>query len=330
MLLTSALWADDSDLTLKRAVQPILLMIAALGAAKHWRPRQLCQFAAIFSGATLLVGIAAVVAHGSFGQGEGYRFGGTLHPNGQAVNCAALCLASLALFTDRRQSGQLQWRWLPVFLVGALFLLLTRSRTTTAAFGVGVLVYLCIGSSLARKFFIATAVVTAGVCGVFLLLLVDSGEGQLLTSAVTMGRQSEDTASLTGRLPIWESVLGDIASRPLLGYGYGAFLDAATRLGILVDPSLGIQPRPFRVSRIDLEYRRDGLASGTFHNFVDSFGGDAKVFGNQGYRIPLRYRDDRRGHGPRIARLELRHDRFCTFVDHDVHLNTRASWAGRD
>jgi exopolysaccharide production protein ExoQ len=38
-----------------------------------------------------------------------------------------------------------------------------------------------------------------------------------------MGREDEDIGSLTGRLPIWQAITGDIAKRPFFGYGYGGF-----------------------------------------------------------------------------------------------------------
>ncbi len=223
LLFVSALWAEDSGLSLKRSVQPILLMVTALGVAKHWRPFQVCRFTALCTGTMLLVGFCTTCVLGSFWQGEAYRFGGTLHPNAQAVNCAALCLVSLALFSERRETDHFQWRWMFVFLVGMSFLLLTRSRTTTAAFAVGVLVYFFVGGSWARKFVIAAIpAMVAAFCGL-LLIIPDSGGGEFLLGAISMGRGDEDVASLTGRLPIWGAVMSDIADRPLFGFGYGGF-----------------------------------------------------------------------------------------------------------
>src|SRR5437868_7499618 len=39
LLIASTLWAEDSALSLKRSVQPLLLVMAATGVAKHWHPR---------------------------------------------------------------------------------------------------------------------------------------------------------------------------------------------------------------------------------------------------------------------------------------------------
>jgi exopolysaccharide production protein ExoQ len=223
LLVVSSLWAEDSGVSLKRSVQPILLMVAALGIAKHWRPLQVCRFAALFTGTMLIVGFCAACGMGTFLQGEAYRFGGTLHPNAQAVNCAVLCLASLALFSNTWEIGQFQWRWLFMLVVGLVFLMLTRSRTTTAAFAVGLLVYFYVGASWPRKFVLAAIpTMAAAFCGL-MLLIPDSGGGEFIVSAISMGRGDEDTASLSGRLPIWSAVLSDVADRPLFGFGYGGF-----------------------------------------------------------------------------------------------------------
>jgi O-antigen ligase len=223
LLIVSASWADDESLSFKRAAQPVLLMIAALGLAKHLQPRQLCKFTALVAGAMLLLGIGAVLIQGTFWQGTAYRFGGTLHPNAQAVNCAALSLATLALFDDRRQSFQQRWPWLLVLGIGVAFLLLTRSRTTTAAFGVGVLTYFFVGAPPLRKCVLAAITATLVLCCLVLLLLPETGADELLLGAVRMGRGEQNMASLTGRLPIWQAVINHISERPILGYGYGAF-----------------------------------------------------------------------------------------------------------
>ncbi len=201
-------------------------MIAALGVAKHLRPSDVCRFAVLFSSAVLLIGFAAACANGSFLYGDAYRFSGTLHPNSQAVNCAILCLASLALFCDQRETGRYRWRWLLLFVVGLFFLMLTRSRTTTVAFAAGLLALLFVGASWPRKLAIVFIPAMAVVLGALLYLTSDSPGGGLVMEAIQMGRGDDDLGSLTGRIPIWQAVASDIAHRPLLGYGYGSFWTA--------------------------------------------------------------------------------------------------------
>jgi exopolysaccharide production protein ExoQ len=223
LLLISASWSDDSILTLKRSSQPILLVLAALGIAKHCRAIDVCRFAAMFSGTVLLIGVVASCASGTFLTGDAYRFGGTLHPNSQAVNCAILSLSSLALFWNRDETGAFQWRWTVPFAFGLAFLLLTRSRTTTIAYAAGVVMFGSVGLSWRARFALflwAAAGLLAGAC---LLLIPDSSADGALMGMLRMGREDEDIGSLTGRLPIWQAISGDIAKQPILGYGYGGF-----------------------------------------------------------------------------------------------------------
>lgn len=226
LTILSAMWSDDAELSLKRAAQPLLLTIAAAGIVKHWQPRQLCLFVVLITSGVLLFGFFATCANGTFLQGPSYRFGGTLHPNAQGVNCAALCLASLALLSQpRRGSGGLSWKWLIPLIIGLGFLYLTRSRTTSVALAAAFVAFCVLKAPLART------LVLVLICALFvpvvgiLWLDPDSNVSDMSFNIVQMGRDDDmqQAATLTGRVPIWTQVLGDISEQPLLGYGYGAF-----------------------------------------------------------------------------------------------------------
>ncbi len=223
LLSISASWSNDSILTLKRSSQPILLVLAALGIAKHCRAIDVCRFAAMFSGTVLLIGFVASCVSGTFLTGDAYRFGGTLHPNSQAVNCAILSLSSLALFWNRDEAGAFHWRWMVPFVLGLAFLLLTRSRTTTIAFAAGLGMFGLVGLSWRARFVLFLCAATGLLAGACLLLIPDSSADGALMGMLRMGREDEDIGSLTGRLPIWQAISGDIAKQPFLGYGYGGF-----------------------------------------------------------------------------------------------------------
>ena len=226
-IVLSAVWSDDPELSLKRSLLPLLTVVAALGTTKHWRPRELCAFTALITGFFVLLGVAVECRYGTFLSGDEYRFAGTLHPNDQAVNCAALCLASLGMLgrSSIAESGKQRWFWLTVFVVGMLFLMLTRSRTTTGAFLAALFVFCYLGTSGKTRVFATGCMVM--VAAMILIVFAESEHGHhnLFINVLTMGRDqdSDDITSLTGRIPIWEEVLYDIGKRPLGGYGYGAF-----------------------------------------------------------------------------------------------------------
>jgi exopolysaccharide production protein ExoQ len=226
-VLLSTLWADNIALSLKRALVPLLAFLCALGVAKHWRPRQVCLFTAVATGAYMAAGVLAEAAYGTFLSGFDYRFSGTLHPNNQALVCASFCLATISLYSAYTvESDKLRRRlWLAAFAVGLLMLVLTGSRTGTAAFLVAAMMYWYLGASRRSKAWSIGALVMLGaVCSV-VVLEYSAGTGHALLEVARMGREqeSEDMASLTGRIPIWTEVLGDVSQSPLIGYGYGAF-----------------------------------------------------------------------------------------------------------
>jgi exopolysaccharide production protein ExoQ len=226
LTVLSALWADDSGLTLKRTGQPILLMIAAAGIVKHLQPRQFCLFVVTITSGALLFGFIATCVNGTFLQGPSYRFGGTLHPNVQAVNCAALCLASLALLsTPSRLSGGLSWRWLIPLGIGLAFLYLTRSRTTTVSLTAAFAVFFILKAPLARTMGLVLIAALFIPVAAVLWVGADSNVSDMMLNTLQMGRDddAQEAATLTGRIPIWTNVLSDVSERPLLGYGYGGF-----------------------------------------------------------------------------------------------------------
>jgi exopolysaccharide production protein ExoQ len=225
--MLSALWADDVALSLKRLMPPLFTLIAACGVAKTWQPRQLCWFAFAMTGAYLLLGVAAECATGAFLYGDNYRFSGTLHPNDQGVNCALLCLASLCLY--RQASGEESVRanrlWLLPFFVGGIFLVLTASRTATVSCAAGLMTFWSLKASGLQRLLawggIALVAMFAGV----VWLDAEANSADAFSNMASMGREQEEgeVSSLSGRVPIWSEVMGDIAAAPLTGYGYGAF-----------------------------------------------------------------------------------------------------------
>ena len=225
LMSASCIWAEDSFQSFKRSLVPLLMLIAALGIAKHWRGRELLVFVAVTTAGFLLIGVAAEVAQGSFSISNAHRFAGTQHPNTQGVNCALLSLASLALYLESRKSrnGRAQLFWFSLAVVGVGFLLITRSRTATVAFAAALAFFMFQGASRNRKvLYFGILLQLAAIVGV-LWFASDSQDGFL--SAVKMGREQDtaDITTLTGRIPIWGAVLGYVAERPLVGYGYGGF-----------------------------------------------------------------------------------------------------------
>jgi O-antigen ligase len=191
-----------------------------LGFARHFGPRDLAAMAVVAGVATLAVGIGAELALGAFRPWQAdYRFAGTIHPNAQGVLTAVLCLASFCL--ARSATRGRPWLW-ACFAVGLLFLILTRSRTSYGSLLAAMAALWLLGASARAR---TMAVLAAGfvVCAAALAASFSRDDlADRLVSAALLGR-AEQAGDLTGRVPLWNELLGYAEARPLQGYGYRAF-----------------------------------------------------------------------------------------------------------
>jgi O-antigen ligase len=217
----SIAWTDDFSLTLRRLIVFVFCVVGGWGLSRRLSPREYCAIAVCVCGASLGLGVLAEIAQGTFRPWSGgYRFAGTLHPNTQGLYLTTLCLASFALLkTGSRRRVVLT----AALLIGVAFVVLTKSRTSTAGvlLGLGTLAFL-------RSRYPALPVVAAlfagwGVAGMALVghvLQIDFVSE--IKQIALMGR-AEQAESLTGRLPIWTELARYVDERFWLGWGYEAF-----------------------------------------------------------------------------------------------------------
>lgn len=220
LIPASVVWADEPGLTIRRSIVVACGFVCVFGLASHWNTRQLIELAFVVSGGLIATGLLAELAHGTLRPWSGeYRFGGTTHPNMQAILCSVFSLGGLSLL----RVHPTQRRWLILcFVIGFLLLLLTKSRTALMAECVALLVLLWMHAPALQR---VRAVVggTTAISGVIMFLLIINADiTNSLFKTLTLGRV-EETTTLTGRIPLWNELSGDFEQRPLLGYGYGSF-----------------------------------------------------------------------------------------------------------
>ncbi|MBN1396296.1 MAG: O-antigen ligase family protein [Pirellulales bacterium] len=219
----SVLWSDDPGLSCRKLAALSFCLPAALGLARQVRLRDLAPIAVAVPAAYLLAGIAAEIALGTFRPfSAGYRFSGTIHPNTQGVNLTVLCLGAFcsARFSSRGKSRRrLYWA---LFAIGLVFLLLTKSRTSCAALiaSLGAL-WLMSVSGRTRLLAVFAAGFAVSSAALFTSLF-ELEIGETASDIALLGRR-EESAKLTGRIPIWKELSAYVAARPLRGYGYEAF-----------------------------------------------------------------------------------------------------------
>lgn len=219
----SVLWSISPGQSIRKLLVLFFGVLGAVGAARKLRPRDLMLLCLIIFGSFTLVGLAGELAQGTFKPWVGgYRFSGTIHPNGQAVMLTFSILAAFILYRNEPKNSLTRPMFATIVVVAFGLLLLTKSRTPTAGLLAALLFLWLVHASLKTRLAVVGGIVFV-VCIVgFVLAAFDIDVTQEVTKAVLMGRQDESEA-FTGRLPIWTELSNYIAHRPLTGYGYEAF-----------------------------------------------------------------------------------------------------------
>ncbi len=245
--LASVSWSIEPLLTARRLGVMACGFLAMLGLCRQLSLRELAWLALAVASLYALAGLAVEVGLGTLRPwSDEYRFAGTMHPNGQGVNCGLLCLAAVSL---AGRSARWNWLLLSLAAIGGLLLALTRSRTalTALAAALAALGLTTLGfhrrqsreggrltaasqppghsPAAVLSMMVAAAFVLCAAALAFSLLGYDvAGK---FADFVTLGRDA-DAGDLNGRLPLWtELVVGYVSRRPFCGYGYNTFWNAA-------------------------------------------------------------------------------------------------------
>ncbi len=216
----SCVWSDDPGMCLRRLMILYCSGLAAAGIARTHTLRDLSWMVIVLLGTLAVIGILAEVALGTFRPwGGDYRFAGTVHPNTQGPALATMCFAALGIINEKGRSRQ--WLWI-VFLGGVLLLLMTKSRTTAAAFFASVAAVQLVRLPLSMKVSGALAAVWLGAVGLWIVWVCGFDPTTDFRDAVLLGR-AEESDTLSGRAFIWPEVLRFVEQRSILGYGYESF-----------------------------------------------------------------------------------------------------------
>lgn len=222
----SVLWSIDPGMTLRRLAVLMFCTLGAAGIARQFRPRDVALMALAISGVYLLLGVAAEAALGTFRPwSPGDRFAGTVHPNTQGAHLVVFCLAAFCLakwrgFSENDTRAR-AWLW-ALFAVGLVFLLLTKSRTSCATLAIALAVLWLLDVSLRTRVLVVLGAGLVLCAAALTSTLFGLDMDDQFVEIAMLGRQ-EESAALTGRIPIWTELLGYVRARPLQGYGYKSF-----------------------------------------------------------------------------------------------------------
>jgi exopolysaccharide production protein ExoQ len=221
IVVASIGWADDPWLSARRAAALLTFAACCVGIALQVGLDRMASL--VFWGSALAVGVSggAELALGTFAPLDpAYRFAGIMHANEQGFYCGCFTLAGVSL---ARRARSRAGAYAVGAAIGFAFLLLTKSRVSLASVLVSLTCYYVLTSARARYWALVAA--TAGAIAAVPLLLVDTHGASPLLALLRLGRQEDvsTVVTLTGRTPLWQTLLQYVAERPLLGYGYGGF-----------------------------------------------------------------------------------------------------------
>ncbi len=215
-------WSINKPVTAQKFAVLCFFGVACYGTARYFSIRELAFIFTSICVVYIGIGLLAEIGLGNFTPHKReYRFVGTCHPNSLAVYGTFGCLVSVVYLNYKPGLN----RWLVIlFAVGIITLLLTKSRTTLAAFVLAaVATWFLTFKPNNRVFAVATILLLFVTMGMA-LALSKSNVRAAAAEKMAMGR-TKDVSTLTGRLPLWEVLVDSIEERPLTGYGYLAFWD---------------------------------------------------------------------------------------------------------
>jgi len=224
--VASIVWSDDPSLSLKRVVVLSFCLLAILGVVRQLTARDLLNLTLAIATGLTVVGIANELVLGTFRPFDAaYRFAGTVHPNTQGAYCGVMVTAA---FFGRRSARGSKSLYGVLLCLGAVLLLLTKSRSCLGACLIGLPAAWFVGTSRSMKTLVGLGAPWA-VCSLLIAISLCGIEvTSELDSAAKLGRQGLDSGfeGLNGRLPLWLYLSEFIVENPLLGHGYHGFWTA--------------------------------------------------------------------------------------------------------
>lgn|GEM_PF-6286592 len=216
----SAVWSQNPIGSLVKGLTLVMVVLSVAWVVVRLNAKQVVQGILLGAVIALVISLVAVILLPNLAGTTDFHPGAWRGIYGQknVLGRGALIATAISMvlaMTERSVGKRLGYALVGAF---ALFMLL-RSTSATALLAVGLFF-------VGYPFFLAlsrapTAIRLLATIALFigLVLLVPAATTAVGAAAGELGRD----ASLTGRVPLWIFALGEIAKRPLLGYGFDAY-----------------------------------------------------------------------------------------------------------
>lgn len=218
--LASIAWSEAAILSLRSGLQLALTVLICLYVAARFGARQVVL--ALFFAGVIIAALSAPDALQQIARGEDAR-GLFDHKNFFAKRMGVLALAAAAVAADRGHGLVLRAGAAGALAAAIGLVAASNSATGIVTLGVGLIVLMgCVlvwRPARGARALIAAGAATLTLAGAF--AVVETGRsGDLPTQALrALGRDQ----TLTGRTLLWAAAQREIAERPMLGAGQGAF-----------------------------------------------------------------------------------------------------------
>ncbi|MCP5025486.1 MAG: O-antigen ligase family protein [Actinomycetia bacterium] len=214
LMVMSALWSADPNLTARRAIATVLTTACAYYLVLRFDPDEIVRMCASSLAVGTVLNWVWVVGLPTYGTDpNGFYKGVTNNKN----TLGQLAVLSVLILVVAARSNR---RFRLVYYSGAIanvFLLVgTQSKTSLVASALLVFLLIVYQSFRGRRTLfgaIGLAMVSAMITAA---LVVTATLGTIATSL-------DKDITLSGRVPLWEALLPFIADRPVLGYGWNGF-----------------------------------------------------------------------------------------------------------
>lgn len=221
--LVSAAWSAATSLTIVHWFGLLGTGIVGLYIGVRFEPKEQLNLVAGCLTVCAVASLVAALAFPAVGLAPDGAWQGVFFPKnslGRMMALGTLCFVLLSIDEHRRRGIYIA---IAVFC-GALLLL---SQSATAI----VVCVLMLGLLPFRKLLTLGNRLLVPMVAFFTMVAVPFVAWLALNSNAILGILGRDN-KLTGRLPLWDSTLQEIASRPLFGFGYGAFWTSTEADGI--------------------------------------------------------------------------------------------------
>lgn len=214
LVLTSTLWSIEPSQTLRRAIALLGTTLVGLYVATKFEPKEQIRIVGAVVAIAGLASFAVAILYPKAGVAGAGEWKGVFHHKnmlGHTMALGVFCFSFMAIGEKKRRI---------LSIVMALFcgFMLIMSQSVTA---LGVCLVMLVVLKFRRIF--QVPVRTFVIFGLAFLAIAVPATIWFMANLDSFLLAIGKDPTLTGRIPLWQAVVGEIAKRPILGYGYQAF-----------------------------------------------------------------------------------------------------------